>query len=252
MGRGVLLAVAVLSLGSAQHPQPKAPSEQNQTAEIQRGAAQITNAVREIRPEKDEGCADRKDKRRSDLCAQWNAVDAARNAAKATWAAVFLSFFGTCLIALTFWETRKATRRQLRAYLILSEMNQPILEVGKKFGVRIVCKNGGQTPAHDATITAYVGARKKPADDSTFDVPALDEEPSIISVGSGETISAQPDLGGIIEQQHFDAYKAGSIGIYTWGTVEYRDIFNKRHKTQFRAELIKGGFSPCASGNSAD
>jgi hypothetical protein len=139
----------------------------------------------------------------------------------------------------------------LRAYINVSAIDHSGLVAGKDFRATVTCHNRGQTPAHDVAIAAYIGFRNEHATESDFAPIQSDEEPSVLSVGSGEPIRVHPELG-IVSQRHFDAFNAGQIGVYVWGLVEYRDIFNKPHKTQFRSKLHKGAFSPCTKGNKAD
>src|SRR4051812_24450460 len=100
-----LAAGSLASSGASQSPQANTRSGQNQTApEFKTAASQIVEAINKP-AEKDAGCVDRKDKRTSDLCAQWKAADAARSAANAAW---YLGFAGALIGACTLFVAVKA------------------------------------------------------------------------------------------------------------------------------------------------
>lgn len=100
-------------------------------------------------PTVDRGCPGRRALRSSDLCAQWTAADAARDAA--TWAR--LSFWGglfsLVILVVTLWQTRAAvaeTRRigqeQTRAYLEVSDARSE-LRVHERFELQSPRLNAG-------------------------------------------------------------------------------------------------------------
>jgi hypothetical protein len=86
------------------------------------------------------------------LCAQWRAAIASEEAAKATWWAVLiaaaggaLSFIGTCLLYWTLVETRRISKRQMRAYVHSGYVT--LTENLTEFYAITPLTNSGQTPA---------------------------------------------------------------------------------------------------------
>jgi hypothetical protein len=239
MGRGLCLlalAVAAISLGSAAHPQAKGKPEQNEAAQIEQSSSRIADALGKIRPDKDQGCQDRKDQRTSDLCAQWSAVDAARNAAYATWAAVILTFVGTFLIFLTFLLQRKTSRAELRAYL--SVKPQTFYTPGKsgKGIADFVIQNGGRTPAYNVVHSGaiFISGVPLPSD------PGVIFQRPVQGTRAPAVIHSDDHIMGTINgpdplevEKHLEAIGKGDEAIYLVGEVRYRDTFGREHVTEF-------------------
>ena len=108
----VFALVGWLSLANAQGPstnteQPKA--EANQLQPVKPIAPPTTEAVEPVEsPELYRPCDQGQDARNSDLCAQWKAADAARDAANWTYWGVLLGIVGTVGLFWTLYYTRKA------------------------------------------------------------------------------------------------------------------------------------------------
>jgi hypothetical protein len=242
--RLIAFAVAAVSLGGAQHPQVEARAEQNQAAQIEHGSSRIPDAIRETGTKKDKGCEDRKDERGSDLCAQWGAVDAARNAAYATWAAVFLSFVGTFLIFLTFRETRRTSRRELRAYVSVLPKGLPVFTVGEKPRATIAIANGGTTPAYEVTQYGTVMVAEFPmkSDPLAGEIEHHGVR-GFTTLHRGDSYGAPIECHEELSQADLDAFRSGEKVIYVIGNVDYRDAFNQARRTEFCYFLDKEALS---------
>lgn len=233
----VALAVAAISLGNAAHPQTKGRPEQNQVAQIEQGSARIADAVREIRPDKDNGCDDRKDKRSSSLCAQWSAVDAARNAAYATWAAVLLSFAGTFLIFLTFLEQRNTSRRELRAYIAVEGQRLLINTKTGKATADLNITNNGETPAFEMRWGgAIITANLEQAAQKFRALKTGERRPTnrtAITLHGHTSQKAISDDAPALDLKDLKRVEAGELHIIVFGTVWYKDAFERARYTNF-------------------
>jgi hypothetical protein len=225
------------SLGSVAHPQSHRQGEQNQgRSELNSSASRIVDAIQDTGPRKDEGCEDRKD-HSSDLCAQWKAADAARDAADYTFLAILLSFAGTVLVALTFWEQRKTSRASLRAYVSvrMETFFVPRLDGGNG-EVTFALKNGGRTPAYDVLHMGNLAIMGFPliADPGRiFDKPTK-------GVNAPAVIHADSEIMGTIKgdtpleiEKNLGEITGGTKAIYVVGIVSYRDTFGNPHVTEF-------------------
>ena len=244
MGRrtlSVALFAAALSFGTAApsaNPQVNTQSEEKDSAaKLSGGTSTIVDAINHIRAEKDVGCEDRKDKRSSDLCAQWKAADAARDALDYTFLAVFLSFVGTALVALTFWEQRRVSRRQLRAYLSVKMETLSTFGDTKHVQVAFALKNGGATPAYEVVHMGTVVIWDVPL---PGDPGELFRKPPARGLPTPGVIHSQDDHYGVIEsaspldiEENVEAITKEQKAIYAVGEVHYRDTFNKKHITEF-------------------
>lgn len=108
----ILIAfVGWLSLANAQSPRAKSKqpeTQSNQTNAVPPGTPPSA-PVKPVEPPKlERACDEGKDARDSDLCAQWKAADAARDAADWTRLGIILGVFGTVGLFWTLYYTRKA------------------------------------------------------------------------------------------------------------------------------------------------
>ena len=135
-----------------------------------------------------------------DLAAQVRAADAAERQITAAWVAAILSGIGTMLLAATLWDTRRTSRRQLRAYLDFDDTELEAVEASGDasdwWEARFRVKNFGETPAFGVTIDVRSHRPWRP------DVVVIDDRKT-----------PQP-IGGITRG---DAFTIGREGERTWG-----------------------------------
>jgi hypothetical protein len=112
--RGIILAlVGVASLGATEPPKPSAHVQQTTEHREPASGANPTRSEQPQEPDKaTEPCKAGEDKRFSDLCAQWKAADASKNAADYSFWTIIVSSVGTGLLIWTLWETRETSRRE--------------------------------------------------------------------------------------------------------------------------------------------
>lgn len=186
----------------------------------------------------------------SDLCAQWRAATAGERAARAAQWGNLLSFLGALasaggLLALvvTIQQGRSALRRarkanriarktaehELRAYIAvtLGEMRDVADRSQPKCFVNV--KNVGATPALKVSIQI---------DSAIFDTDYIPED-AVYGVERDFTLHPGQDLRSHLECQYslapgaLDALAQKTCIIWVWGKVEYVDIFDKNHVSNF-------------------
>jgi hypothetical protein len=145
----------------------------------------------------------------------------------------------TAILALTsIYQARRSHKNsmlELRAYVSV---------VGSNFNVNLTNKwqpgpfelvNNGETPARD--IVAWVRWVVESPSYEKFPkrIPGKrDEVVSVIHKGTPFGVSLEPmppdeSLESLIPQ-----IKSGECFVFFWGRIEYKDVFGKRHYTNFR------------------
>lgn len=227
---GIIFAfiAALILLGAAQPSRPPAQREQPEAAAAnERSPLEIVirNPPRE-RP--DPGCERRQDNRQSDLCAQWKAADAARDAADVAFWALLVGVAGTVFLLITLTETRKAGQREQRAYIKLDVPNVPDPSVLMNGIVTVVVTNYGTTPALEARFegTWFIGPKSI---DETYLERELSNcgEGGIIHPGSPKDFGIHAALtfnqkSNVASEHHDDQ-------LYATAKCTYRDVFGQRH-----------------------
>lgn len=243
--RVALLTLALLTTANASAPLPSGESQEadQQAAPAQRStdtrkaAETVASAIRETI--KDSGCKDGSDLRDSELCAQWKAVDAARDAATYAWWTLLVSAVGTGLLVWTLRETRANARRELRAYVSVRVISTEIEVVPSKelrFKQQTVAHNGGSTPAYDFVSFGHItaGPHDRISKELAKVIPiqkAALEGGSVIH--AGEDLPMISDKVSTLPISALDAVLNGAVDFYLFGTVSYRDTFGTRRRTDY-------------------
>lgn len=228
----VFAVVGWLSLANAAAPQPKAQPQQPEAQTNQASAAQPValppaKPVEPVQsPELHRPCNEGEEARNSDLCAQWKAADAARDAADWTFWGVIVGIVGTVGLIWTLYYTRKAVlaaekgtkdaeaalahvrqvaRAELRPWLTYNGFdchpftNGYIGEVRFPYGLaaRVNFINAGKTPA--AKVSIFTATKVLPFDS---DAPPFEPAEAVPGIGgslgpnlpiSGTDIGVGPD-----------------------------------------------------------
>jgi hypothetical protein len=123
--RCIILAVTGLALiGAAKAPQPPANAENTkpaQTIASQPAPANLIAPKKPVAPSPDQGCERGQDDRKSDLCAQWKAADAAKNAADWSWWQLWIGIVGLILGGITMAAAIAAALYAKRAAVATEE-----------------------------------------------------------------------------------------------------------------------------------
>jgi hypothetical protein len=247
MWRGMLLFLIVIGLSGAGNP-PNPNNEANKGEATQSAANTIARAIREVRPDEDSGCEDRKDKRSSNLCAQWKAADAANDAADYTLLAVILSALGTALVGFSLLVTVRTSRRELRAYVSVKPRGLPVFGIGEIPCATITIINGGATPAYTveqygAVLIDEFPLKSDPLTDEKTERGGIRGQSTL---HKGDEHSAEMKGNSKTTLQDIEDIRAGRKVIYVIGNIDYRDTFRKKRRTEFcyfldKDTLIKVG-----------
>jgi hypothetical protein len=143
------------------------------------------------------------------------------------------------------WTAEANAQRQLRAYIVADarsvNINGPANEVSVTF--QIVIKNTGQTPAHDLRIVSKTELLEHPIG-MPFDFTLISgPDPSVAVLGSGETTESESRPNKPFDGNEMMIAMDPEAGarIYAWGTVTYRDVFDRPQHTNFCSSLIFDG-----------
>ena len=240
--RSVILAITGLIL-TANSP----PSYQNRPDNKAQSASQVADEgvsllatfIDAIKPsEKDGGCQQGQDKRQSDLCAQWKAADAARDAADYALATLLFSTVGTVLLIWTLAETRSNTRREQRAYVKIDTVREGTVVPNKFIKIPVSITNYGMTPASDGHFIASVLVRKPGW--SWDDETPVDVQPAVIpkiTMHPNQPMTVFMEMDVNLPEEVHKAIMAGNSVVYARGRFVYRDVFRRQRHTQIQVEF---------------
>jgi hypothetical protein len=150
------------------------------------------------------------------------AADAAKRAAKATEDAVELS--------------RDTAQRQLRAYVIAGPSGVRYEDLLKdRIVVEVTIRNTGQTPAREMTVVSRTCVLAYPLE-MPFDFTLVSgPDPSHSTLGKDQTLLHESDADAILtgDEMLRVTNPEGGFRVYTYGTIDYRDVFDVPQHTNF-------------------
>lgn len=159
-------------------------------------------------------------------------------------AATFVaSAVGVVYVRNTLLESRRTSKAELRAYVMLDGIEPKEVKVTKadkpdaRFFVR--WKNAGQTPARrvrwDVNWKVFEGAFP-----SDFEFPASEDGGQSATIGPGQV---SHDISQLIPSVDLSNVKfKDDWFLLMWGWIEYFDVFDKaRRRTEFCVEVEVGG-----------
>ena len=203
----------------------------------------------------------------SDLCAQWAAVDQVtesnrmaslnlRFAIASLWATII----GTALLLWTLIETRRTARSELRAYLFPDACNVivgvKVFNKGQAISF-VAIKNSGSTPAHKVRHWSEIKIAAA-INESEMISPKSLEGSHQSTIPPGGAITANRLTKAKVTRAEIAAIKNGSFFVFVYGAIEYLDVFDRPHRTDYR--LHYSGLWPppenitisfCSDGNHA-
>jgi hypothetical protein len=175
--RSIVLAVGLILSGASQSPDESAARKKHQPAKQEKARpASVeptpSTPAKAVEPlEYYEPCSQAKSKRNSDLCAQWSAANAARDAANWAWWQLWLSAAGVLGLIITITQSRAALSRARDANRIAQTVAEnsirphlfphfvEIYEIDeRKIQVQILLRNFGAGVARKPNlyVTQYV------------------------------------------------------------------------------------------------
>ena len=252
--RLVLIGFIGLALvGASQAPEGEQQSDDGGAKdELASGLEAIGSAISnfEIPIEQDPGCRPGTENRDSDLCAQWKAADASSAAANYAFWAVILSSIGTVFLIYTFWDQRKTSRAELRAYIgVRPTKLHTIAGADGGFEAQIEIFNAGSTPAYDLVYggNIIVGtADWLEAELSRTDKRTEIGRPHPFTLQPGENTKASCASSIVISRQIAEGLAQRELYAVLFGFVRYRDAFGKTRTTRF-SYLAEDAFPPVKS-----
>lgn len=166
----------------------------------------------------------------------------------------------------TIWIMIRNGRRQLRAHVFPDNvaivdgtfLDPPEPHKADIPAISMIIKNSGQTPAYD--VVSWWEIKVIPiAEENSLAIPVLAKKHST-TVGMGSTFNKGLWFDRALTADEKSAIFAGTIGIYGHGRIEYRDVFNVRHFSNFRLVYTGKTFPPvkgavmsfCEQGNDAN
>jgi hypothetical protein len=232
--QGIIIVVAGLALlGAAPTSNDKTGGHPNQSpAKIESALDSISAAENKLAEaneisEYEAPCDLSRPNYKSDLCAQWYAATAARDAADWAFWALVVGLVGAVGIVAALWLTidsnkiaRETAQRQLRAYMVADTATADIKSDG--FGARLRWLNCGQTPAYNVKASIQLGIAPIPNFRVLFPPNA-----GSMTVGSGKGFTTEESLS----LSEFNSSDAATDSIWLYARVIYADIFGTQHKT---------------------
>jgi hypothetical protein len=265
----IIAAVGWLILAAAPAPQHGAQGEQAQPpANVERSLDTIAGAQNKLAEATDTGeyqkpCAETEANNQSDLCAQWYAAHAARDAADwAKWSLLIAVIGAGGIIAallLTIDSNRIArdsAKRQLRAYLNPTTIGLKADPSDSRLRATVQYENSGEIPAQKVSNVASIHVFE--GDARFAALPGLTEkEPMWYALlGKGEKrvlVQGSQELPAKASE-----ILEGNYTVFVDGCLTYVDIFGETHRTHYRYFRSPGSMkvgipmSVAREGNSLD
>lgn len=197
----------------------------------------------------DPGCEEGHDDRKSDLCAQWKAADAAAESANVARVQLWL---GTIIGALTLFAAAaaavyagRAAKHTARSVAVTEEMGRAqtrayidaimakIHDDTESISVRVTLRNEGQTPAKAIVLfgTTQVVDVRLAIEPAPF--ASLREGHAWGPLRSGGELTVPITCDGTT--RHYNAVESahGPLSIRAFGRVRYITIFDETYETEF-------------------
>lgn len=173
-------------------------------------------------------CSDQRNGPQSELCAQWESADAARDSAHYALLSLIVSVFGFGSVIYSLKQTQKTSHQEFRAYLRMEASDAPSIAPNEKIHVPMKVVNYGRTPAlnYKASTAGFIGPPgwSWPADI----IPDESMRPGVtLHVGR----DAEADIGPeetIDAATYFDIM-TGKLVVYISAVLLYDDVFGGKH-----------------------
>jgi hypothetical protein len=251
--RSVIVAIAGLILIAASPPKDSGGGDNTKSAQnIEKALNGIAATVdKTVQPTNDDkGCQQGMDDRRSDLCAQWKAADAAEEsadyAARSFWASLVVAIFALAALIYTARGTRAAIEAvdaqvvsdrpilQLSRYIV-SEQDPAGFKVSRKINVHWFITNYGATGCwvekFCISTWAFEANDERHRENSSIAINAF------VPPGKEVGNSTHAMTCQFTDEDEFSAFVA-SRQLHITGYSIYRDAGGRRWKTGFAGQII--------------
>ena len=179
----------------------------------------------------------------ADLCAQWAAVEQVGESnrltslnARMAVASLVATAVATFLLLWTLWETRETSRRELRAYLFIKGNGIGLVTKGPNRGKVvsfIEINNSGSTPAHRVRHWSAINYGPLGEDQQMVAPKPLEAMSESTIPPNGENTADRVLLEKLTPAQR-DQIHRGETAIFVFGAIEYQDVFDRWHRTDYR------------------
>jgi len=255
MRRWVVCAVMALGLGAAAPSQsPQQVDNHKQSAQaIATKPANPTVAVQAVQPKQpakyERPCREPKNDAESELCAQWQAADAAKDSVRWARYQTVLGVLGFLGLLATLAYTARGTQAAADAVEAQVNADRPIMQIDRallvkqavsevpgfvQFKAAIWLKNFGATSCWTERIILRFSAGGP--DSSAGDGIGM-ETRRLSFVGSGMEITQNVHYGIFFSPEHFSWITAHK-NVFLWGCTIYRDAGGRRWETGFAGYVI--------------
>lgn len=183
--------------------------------------------------------------------------DAAPTTGPDPFTALLVVFTGVVACAAIYqnWQFRQHSRRELRAYVLVTDARIEKLQENTKGCIRIAMTNTGKTPARKFRMVAHLLITS----DLWRDEPI---PPFECNSGPSAPIAAGSTGGNIVYtsdpicSEDWNKLMIGEYSVFLVGRAWYADIFGSNHTVDFRLRKNFDGnslniMSPCVTGNDA-
>ncbi|MEE8177628.1 MAG: hypothetical protein V3T65_06510 [Acidobacteriota bacterium] len=221
-------------------------------------------------------CDSPQSREKNDLCQQWRMAEAAEEMADWTLGQILATGVEAVLLAIAigvaWWagswakraaiagnETVETTREiglaQARAYVHPMGLNIVMDENGMITGTARV-ENVGKTPAYKLVCRITITVTPLPFSEEVLKYDAIPEQFSTSTLPPGGSVKNKVTTPGLLTAEYQSDIAAGRAAIFIHGRLEYQDVFQSLHSTNFRHMYTGpwGGQKPlraCEEGNEA-
>jgi len=248
----VLAAVGLLILGASPQDGSKiGGNEANAEGQIANSLGTIANALKAASESKPEAaaCPVGDEDRKSELCAQWKAADAAADSAYWNWTTFVIGIIGTVLGTVTMgaaiaaaWYAREAARHTeagaraandalidtraanallLRPYIAIVPLKEDLgskLDWSPEGFLRFAIENFGQVPSRQVNFLTGIDFFDQPI--GTRNVEEFASTEVIGPLNPGETVNISIHFADI-EADKFEGVRVGKFAMVTRIRIEY-------------------------------
>lgn len=154
--------------------------------------------------------------------------------------------------------SKDTANRQLRAYLLVKRAKMGLVVVDKNPVARITLINTGQTPAYKLRPAGAFEFAAFPRQEP-WTIPPSGPRVGRGPLGAGRSFTMLMTFPYRMPREALTDFQAGTTAFFSFGSIEYEDVFGAVHTTHFRFEYDRNSargenmqMSICRDGNEAD
>jgi hypothetical protein len=144
--------------------------------------------------------------------------------------AIVVGFLQFAVLVATVWVMINTGRRQLRAYVHVTEARFTSFAGDSIYLVNY--RNTGQTPAYDVASDIAVQLTRFPLAEQ-LDVKGTGNK-GVTTLGRDGDGHVRLEAPRALTPQEYDSVLKGESAVFVYGSVAYSDVFGKRRVTKYR------------------